>query len=89
MWFLIKIGGFYKKICHKTDLKAVYSDFNKDDLFIWADFDRFLVEKYTFLVEKWQFWGFCDDFAENIPFYAKLLYAKPRPKFIKAATQVN
>ena len=37
MWFLIKIGGFYKKICHKTDLKAVWSDFNKDDLFIWAD----------------------------------------------------
>ena len=85
MWFLIKIGGFYKKIFHKTDLGAVQSDFNKDDPFIWVDFDRLSVRKY----KKWQFWGFCDDFAENIPFYAKLLYAKPRPKFIKAATQVN
>ena len=85
MWFLIKIGGFYKKNCHKKDPKEIFSDLRSKTDDISPDFDRFLAENY----KKWQFWGFCDDFAEKIAFYAKLLYAKPRPKFIKAATLVN
>ena len=90
MWFLIKIGGFYKKICHKTDLKAVWSDFNKDDLFILADFDRFLVEKYTFLVKNDNF-GVFVTILRKISLFMQSFYMqnhdpsslKPPPKLIK------
>ena len=78
MWFLIKIGGFYKKNCHKKDFRADNSpkklEISKISKF-WPNLNNYFWPKIT---KNMTFFVFCEFWWK----YAKLLYVKPLSELI-------